>query len=130
MLIVVAVIGLLVTIVITTATRIQNQANEQLTKATFALLESALQEYHEYWNDFPDPNGPLYGQLYSTPSSRKILSQISDSLIGDANTPEIYDPWGMVLDYRYVSDEHTFPQLTSAGPDRKFETPADNITNR
>jgi hypothetical protein len=42
--------------------------------------------------------------------------------------PEIYDPWGTPLDYRYEAGEN-FPELISAGPDRKFGN-ADDITNR
>jgi len=41
---------------------------------------------------------------------------------------EIYDPWGMVLDYRYVPGDN-FPELVSAGPDKIFGT-ADDINNR
>jgi len=159
MLIVVAIIAILATMVVGLATRIDNQAKERGLKSTFALLDSALQEYYDYWKDspvpFPDPNKPpylthsaaLYGQLYSTPTSRKILEKISSKLIRDTpgavGMPEICDPWGTVLDYRYVPGDN-FPLLVSAGPDRKFHLPGpdgrfgtaddvisgDDITNR
>ena len=150
MLIVVAVIALLATMVIGVASRIDNQSKEKGLKSTFALLEGALEEYREYQGVFPVPPGGnfnsvaeraavyseyLYGQLYSIPSSRKILEKISDSLIKhdfDSGAvppvPEIYDPWGMPLDYRYEAGD-SFPELVSAGPDKIFGN-ADDITNK
>jgi hypothetical protein len=61
------------------------------------------------------------------------LGEITDSLLkneyGAADTPaEIYDPWGTVLDYRYLAGDN-FPELVSAGPDKIFGT-ADDISNR
>jgi len=141
MLVVVAVIAILVTIVLSIATGIQNQGNERLTQNTFALLEGALEEYHDYWGRFPvagsaDPtvnSEVLYGALNSIPSCRKILENLGGSLIQNNRIPtdtppEIYDPWGTVLDYIYV-DGDTFPTLISAGPDKIAGT-ADDITNR
>lgn len=140
MLIVVAVIALLATMVIGIAGRIDNQSKERGVKAVFALLESGLQEYYEYWSSFPDPNKPpylthsaaLYGQLRSTPSSREILKGIDDSLIKNipaaVDMPQIYDLWGTALDYRYVAGDN-FPELISAGADRVFGT-ADDISSK
>jgi prepilin-type N-terminal cleavage/methylation domain-containing protein len=137
---VVAIIALLATMVIGIAGRINNQAKEQGLESTFTLLESALQEYCEYWKVFPDPNqlpylshsAALYGQLHSTPSSRKILEKVSDSLIQNnpdaVDMPQIHDPWGTVLDYRYVPGDN-FPELVSAGPDKIFGT-ADDISSK
>jgi type II secretory pathway pseudopilin PulG len=146
MLIVVAVIALLATMVIGLASRIDNQSKEKLLESTFVLLEGALEEYREYQGAFPAQpvtdftNVPahsedLYRELYSIPSSRKILEKISDSLIKhdfDSGIvppiPEIYDPWETVLDYRYVPGDN-FPELVSAGLDKIFGN-ADDITNR
>ena len=139
MLIVVAIIALLATMVVGLAARIDNQSKERALKSTFALLEGALQEYYDYWNAFPYPNplppplypspsAALYGQLYSTPTSRKILEEISSKLIRD-NPPQIYDPWGTLLDYRYTLGDN-FPMLVSAGPDKSFVNTADNISSR
>jgi prepilin-type N-terminal cleavage/methylation domain-containing protein len=143
MLIVIGVVAVLASMVIGIAARIDNQSKERCLKAAFALLEEALQEYYDYYRAFPDPNqqhnppypthsAALYGQLYETPSSRKILEQISDSLI--KNTPgtlellQIHDPWGTVLDYKYVIGD-TFPEMISAGPDKEFNS-ADDISNK
>jgi prepilin-type N-terminal cleavage/methylation domain-containing protein len=140
MLVVTAIVVILATIAIGIATRIDNQSKERGLKSTFTLLEGALQEYYEYWKRFPDPNqspypnhsAALYGQLSSTPSSRKLLDKVSDSLIQNNPTgvdmPQIHDLWGTVLDYRYVPGDN-FPMLISAGPDKIFGT-ADDIKNR
>ena len=140
MLIVVAMIAMLATIVIAVAARIGSQAKEKGLQNVFSLLESALQEYYEYWNVFPDPNKPsylthsaaLYGQLQATPSSRKILENIDTSLIKNnpaaVDMPQIYDVWAILLDYRYVPGD-TFPELISAGPDKMFAT-ADDISSK
>jgi type II secretory pathway pseudopilin PulG len=146
MLIVVGVIALLATMVISVASRIDSQSKEKGLRSTFALLEGALEEYRQHEGDFPvQPvrdftNVPrhseyLYSELYSVPSSRKILEKVSDSLIqhkfdnGAAlPVPEIYDPWETPLDYRYESGDN-YPELISAGPDKVFGN-ANDIKNR
>jgi prepilin-type N-terminal cleavage/methylation domain-containing protein len=146
MLIVVGVIALLATMVISVASRVDNQSKENLLKSTFAMLEGALEEYKEFQGAFPlQPvkdftdvslhSENLYKELYSIPGTRKILEKISGSLIKhdfDSGAvppvPEIYDPWGTPLDYRYEAGDN-FPELISAGPDKIFGN-ADDITNR
>jgi prepilin-type N-terminal cleavage/methylation domain-containing protein len=150
MLIVVAIIALLATMVVGLAGRIDNQSKERALKSTFALLDSALQEYYEYTGEFPvadnaDPNlnsEILYAALDSVPPSRTILEKVNSSLIQNnfnptavPPIPEIYDPWWpnnknkrRVLDYRYALGD-TFPKLISSGPDRSFGT-ADDISSR
>ncbi len=143
-LVVVAIIAMLATMVIGIAARINNQSKERGFECTCALLESALQEYREYTGKFPEQpeksftnalvhSEYLYKELHLIPESREILGEIADSLLkneyGAVNTPaEIYDPWGTVLDYRYVPGDN-FPELVSAGPDKIFGT-ADDISNR
>ncbi len=145
-LVVIAVIAILATMVIGIAARINDQSKEKGVESIFALLEGALEEYKEFQGVFPVQavvnftsaaarSEYLYGELYSIPGSRKILEKVSDSLIKhDVDTgaippvPEIYDPWGTPLDYRYVPDDN-FPELVSAGPDKIFGT-TDDITNR
>ena len=118
MMIVLGLIAILATMIISVASRIESQSKEKGVKSTFALLEGALEEYKEFYGDFP---GNL-GDLYSVPGSRKILEKISDS------PGAIVDPWGRPLDYKYTPGDN-YPELLSAGPDRKFGT-ADDITNR
>ena len=134
------IVAVLASITISVVSHIDNQSNEKGLQSTFALLDSALQEYYGFWNGFPDPNMPpyfthsaaLYGQLDNTPETRKILEGISEKLIRNnpdqADMPEIYDPWGTIIDYRYVPGE-TFPKLVSAGPDKVFGT-ADDFDNK
>ena len=137
MLIVIGVIALLATMVVGIASRIDNQSKEKGIESTFALLEGALEEYKDFKGEFPiamydDPNMNseiLYEQLNSVPVSREILGKISDSLIRhNVDTgkippiPEIYDPWGTVLNYRYNPETDNFPELISAGPDKVFRS--------
>jgi type II secretory pathway pseudopilin PulG len=144
MVIVVAVIAILVSMVIGISSRIDKQTKEKGLENIFTLLGSALQEYYQYIDKFPEQteknftNAPahseyLYKELQSVPGSRKVLEKINASLLenkfGDSSTPpEIYDPWGSALDYRYVTGDN-FPELISAGSDKVFGT-ADDISNR
>ncbi|MBA7705232.1 hypothetical protein ES703_114056 [subsurface metagenome] len=144
-LIVLAIITLLASLVIGMATHIDNQSKGKGLQNTFAVLESALEEYREQTGHFPEQPDPdsanaaahseiLYDALNSIAGSRKILEKISDSLIGnkfgDADTPlEIYDPWAGVLDYSYDPLVDNYPELISAGPDKIFGT-ADDISSR
>jgi len=143
-LVVVAIIAILATMVIGIASRINDQSKERGLESTFTLLESALQEYLEGTDKFPEQpeknyanalihSEYLYGQLDLMPESRKILGRITESLVkneyGTIDTPsEIYDPWGMAIDYIYVAGDN-FPELVSAGSDKIFGT-ADDISNK
>ncbi len=150
MLVVLAVIVLLAGIVVGVGLGIENQSKKKAVKATFLLLESALQEYYDFTGRFPAANDPdpnvncekLYAALDSLPGSRRILENISEKVILNKFNPaavppiyEIYDPWQVnddqkrrVLDYKYV-DGDAFPKLRSAGPNRIFYD-GDDITNR
>ena len=141
-LVVVAVIMILAGLVTGIATSIDRYSKERAVKATFSLLDAALQEYYDFTRGFPLADNPvlvpfenceiLYSALSSLPVSREVLEKISGKLIKDeaatAGVYEIYDPWGTVLNYRYNSGD-SFPVLTSAGPDKTFFN-GDDITNR
>jgi len=100
----------------------------------------------------------LYFFLSRVPASRKTLEGIDESQITNkgSNKQEmkitvdgeeysllrIIDPWGETLRYDYYAEEkdepdlgkrekgkRSFPLITSAGPDRKFDTD-DDITNK
>lgn len=99
----------------------------------------------------------LYFFLSQVPTSRETINQIDGSLITNEDEKgngmfieitrgsktrtyplyRIVDPWGETLHYDYYVDElspdpanaRTFPVITSAGPDKKFDT-VDDITNR
>ena len=144
MLIVVGIIAILTTMVISVASRIDTRSKEKKTESLFTLLDSALQEYHEFTGRFPDQSEIdtdnalihsefLYRELNSIPDARAILEKLSQSSVknnyGTTDTAsEIYDPWGTSLDYRYIAGDN-FPLLISAGPDKTFGT-ADDISNK
>jgi prepilin-type N-terminal cleavage/methylation domain-containing protein len=148
MLTVLALIVILASMVIGVASHIDARAKKNQIENAFVLLDSALQEYHQFRDRFPEQleqnyaNAPahseyLYNELNSVPDSRSILEKINDSLIENRYAaagapvtaiPEIYDPWGTALDYIYSHGE-SFPRMVSAGPDKKFGT-ADDIDNR
>jgi prepilin-type N-terminal cleavage/methylation domain-containing protein len=143
MLIVVAIIALLATMILTIVVRIDSQSKEKNLHGIFTLLDSALHEYHTYTGKFPDQPEKnsanaiihieqLYADLHSIPSSRIVLEKLNDAFLknkaGAPDKPEIYDPWGSVLDYRYIPGEN-FPEIFSAGKDKRFDTP-DDITSK
>jgi type II secretory pathway pseudopilin PulG len=144
MVIVIAVIALLVSMVIGITSHIDKRSKEKGLNNIFTLLGSALQEYYEYTDKFPEQpeknftNAAVHSELLLTelrsiPNSRKVLEQISDLFLknkagANDTSPEIYDPWGTVLDYRYVQGD-TFPELISAGPDKVFDT-TDDISSK
>jgi len=140
-LVVVSIIAVLGTFVIALTLRVENQSKEHALANAFALLETALQEYHEYKGKFPEQSvrdsnyaadhvALLYEALRSVPASREVLTKVNSVLVrGDSNEPwKIRDVWGTVLDYIYVPGDN-FPELISAGPDRDFDT-GDDISNQ
>ena len=147
-LIVMTLIVILASMVIGVASHIDARTKKDRIENTFVLLDSALQEYRQFRDKFPEQPEQnyanaaahaeyLYNELDSVPDSRRILERINRSLIEDkyaaagapiAASPEIYDLWGTALDYRYTPGEN-FPLMVSAGKDKKFGT-ADDIDNR
>lgn len=141
----VIIIAILTTMVITVVSSVDNHSKEEATRAAFSLLETALQEYKEFKGFFPEQpvkdftdvaahSEYLYRELDSIPNSQRILEKINASLIKhNVDTglippvPEIYDPWGTVIDYRYAPYD-TFPELVSAGPNKIFGD-GDDIRN-
>ena len=134
MLIVLGLVALLATMVISIATRIDNQSKEKSVETLFKILEGALEEYKEFHGDYPvQPvkdfrlpqvhSGFLYTELNSVPGCREILDKA-----GDIPIPVFIDPWDWPLDYRYAATDN-YPELVSSGPDREFGT-VDDITNK
>ena len=125
-LVAIAIIGVLASIGVIAGKAVYEQAKERSLESTFTTLESAMDEYKEYWGYFPnpvmDPNlSPcenLYDQLNRLPASRKMLEKINASLMFDGDGddyPEIYDPWDRVLNYKYEPGDH-YPEIISSGP--------------
>jgi prepilin-type N-terminal cleavage/methylation domain-containing protein len=147
MLMAIAMIAILTSIVLMVTERSYSYAEQKATEGTISLLDSALQEYRDFYNDFPDPNGikvvsqneirhsvSLYDRLNFLPDSRRVLERIPEGFIrkveisGDSFF-EFIDSWGTTMDYRYVGGMN-FPLIISAGRDKNFATEADNITNK
>jgi len=141
MLVVVSIIAVLATFVITLTRRVENQSKEHALANAYALLETALQEYHEYKGEFPEQSKRdanfaathaelMYEALRSVPDSRAVLAKINRVLIkGDSgDRRRIHDVWGTAIDYIYAPGDN-FPELISAGPDREFGT-GDDISNQ
>jgi prepilin-type N-terminal cleavage/methylation domain-containing protein len=86
----------------------------------------------------------LFFFLNMVPECRKTLDKIDKSLITCGKDYPLFrfvDPWGTTLRYDYIyredladstwkDNKKTFPLITSAGPDRDFNTVTDNITSR
>jgi prepilin-type N-terminal cleavage/methylation domain-containing protein len=97
------------------------------------------------YNNLYASSEALYYFLNQIPASRKIVDSINRSLItnkdykgkeyfiriGTVNYPLIHiiDPWQHPLRYTYKNDDN-FPLIISAGPDKDFNTPGDNISSR
>jgi len=143
MLVVLGVIMVLGGFVVVLTRRVDNQSKENAVANAFTLLGGALREYYEFRGAFPlqadrNPANALahvelmVQELRSVPASRQVLEKLSPALVksvaGVADVPELCDPWGTVLDYTYARNE-TFPELLSAGPDKRFGT-ADDISSK
>jgi type II secretory pathway pseudopilin PulG len=142
-LVAVSIVIILATIVLGVGKRLKTQAEEKLARSTIGILVTAISQYYEFWNEFPDAGSGsepanrcerLYGQLYSTPNSKIICEQIDATMISDTNNDvdhmlEFLDPWGKALDYRYSTGD-SFPVIESGGSDKDLSTQADNISSR
>jgi prepilin-type N-terminal cleavage/methylation domain-containing protein len=165
LIIVVAIIAIMAAAVYVVRGPADKKANIELTKSTIELLCAALEQYHHFYNEFPDPNGNLSSpgyypagcgdsdpnnaeklayRLSLCPDAQVILNRINNMGSRDNKMtprmvkdrapadgyPEYVDAWGMEFRYQYDKDEKwNFPLITSAGPDREFDT-GDDITSR
>jgi type II secretory pathway pseudopilin PulG len=144
-LIAVALMMILASIVLMVTERSYSYSEQKATEGEIAILDSALEEYHDFWGAFPDPNvltisanvtrhsASLYSQLIIVPESKKVLEQFADSHIKTVEVSgssylEFVDSWGIELDYEYITGMN-FPKITSAGPDKTFGND-DDITNK
>lgn len=96
---------------------------------------------------FTASSAALFYFLDKNPSSRGIVEAVANSLVTNKDDsgvgitlekppasgifidlPRYIDPWGMSIRYEYLPGT-AFPVLTSAGPDKIFDTP-DDITSK
>jgi type II secretory pathway pseudopilin PulG len=144
MLVVLGIIVVLGGVIVEVTLRMDNQSKENAVASAFAVIKSALREYHEVRGNFPvqlDPNSTqaaahvqfMMRELLAEPASREVLEKLSPALVKTATggVPDLRDPWGTEFDYIYIYRDaypnagDNFPELISAGPDRKFGTPDD-----
>lgn len=122
LLIVIVIIVILVSMVLIATNRSRINAEEQLTRGTITVLDTALQEYYDYTNSFPvllesggefasdydQHNALLYAQLNLVPDSKKVLGQIADSQIRKIDKGiSFIDRWGTLHEqesYLVISD--------------------------
>jgi prepilin-type N-terminal cleavage/methylation domain-containing protein len=155
LIVVVAIIAMMAAAVYVVRAPAEKKGNIELTQSTIELLCAALEQYHQFYNEFPDLNGTVVSGYYTAecdngdpnnaeklsyrlslcPDAQKILNQINPRMMRDTDTDgilEYIDGWGMEFNYEYIKDENeewNFPLITSAGPDREFDT-GDDITSR
>jgi prepilin-type N-terminal cleavage/methylation domain-containing protein len=151
LIIVIAIIAILAAAAYVVYKPADDMSKIEQTKATIELLCAAIEQYHNFYNEFPDPNGDMVSpgyyptggfspdpnkaerlsyRLSLCPEAQTILNQINSKMIkndNDKNYVEYIDAWGMEFKYEYDKDEKwNFPLITSAGPDMKFDnTPED-----
>ncbi|MBU1259590.1 MAG: prepilin-type N-terminal cleavage/methylation domain-containing protein [Planctomycetes bacterium] len=149
-LVAIAIVAILAAGLYSVGNYVETQSKIKLTESTIETLVTALDEYHDFYGKFPDPNADseyltgcdlsvekLYYKLGLAPGAKKILGHINTSLIKDANSDgfrEVVDAWGTDFGYDYKTS-YNFPVITSAGPDRDFgvtdpNNAQDNITSR
>jgi type II secretory pathway pseudopilin PulG len=141
MLVVLAILIMLVGVLATVWRRLDVQGKEKTLRNTFAVLDSALEEYRDARGGFPVPdpncvterdrNEFACKRLLDEPQSRVVMDRLDGRTLVRPQPPLptlVYDPWTMPLDYTYGTGD-TFPLLRSSGPDRVFGTP-DDVSNR
>ena len=82
------------------AVRVHNQRNEESLEGTFALIESALEEYYEYYGYYPittddfdmavERSKDLYNRLDKVPDSKRIITSFPDSQIGHVDGNSVF----------------------------------------
>ena len=113
-------------------------------ETTFSMLSGNA--VPEFW-----PSQGLYHFLNRSPNSRSIIGSVSDSLVtskdngGQYMAVQIFstipaingtrfdlvrfvDAWGTSLSYQYSAGD-AFPTVTSAGPDKRFGTGDDIVSD-
>jgi len=114
-LVVVAVIVILATMIVGITSRVNNQAKEQLTENTFAILDAALQEFYDYgWNynvytDFKFPLDVTEPAVPPVPVPLNILETTLAREFGLLPTQVLIEPLDptMPIDHKpeYASSE-------------------------
>ncbi|MEN6385190.1 MAG: type II secretion system protein [Phycisphaerales bacterium] len=153
----IAVVAILAAGLFAVGNYIDTQMKIKRTQATIQLLLTALEQYYNDKYDlrpdsspqFPDPNNnginyfragcdndansieKLYYRLSLFPEVRKIMDQLPPKSLKDSDkdkNPEIVDVWNQNFRYKYENGWN-FPEIISAGPDKKFRINDANSTD-
>jgi prepilin-type N-terminal cleavage/methylation domain-containing protein len=156
---VIAIIAIMAAAVYFVRKPAEDKGKVELTKATIELLCAAVEQYHNFYNEFPDANDldniPGYFgnppltltyeerwpyRLSLCPDAVTILNQINPKMRkndGNKNYVEYIDAWGELLNYEYIKknkEKDNFPLIRSSGPDKEFgklnDPNSDDITSR
>jgi prepilin-type N-terminal cleavage/methylation domain-containing protein len=154
LIIVIAIIAIMAAAMYVVVKPAEDKGKIEQTKATIELLCAAIEQYHNFYNEFPDPNNStpdypagcewlpgkretVYYKLSFCPEAVAILNQINPKMVKNTDNDkylEYIDGWGNEFDYDY---DNNFPLIISAGPDGEFDNTSehpnavdDNITSR
>lgn len=146
LIIVIAIIAIMAAAVYVVRKPAEDKGKIELTKATIELLCAALEQYHNFYNEFPDPNNTVYGpsgyyptggfspdpnnaeklsyRLSLCPDAVAILNQINPKMVKNKGSTldyvEYIDAWENEFRYEYDKNRKwNFPLITSKGPDGK-----------
>lgn len=138
LLVAIAILALMAVGIFSITQYTQSHGKITTTETAIAILDTALEQYYEFYGKFPDVNNTdetefVYYKLTLCPDAKKTIGNIGRAMlkkVGSYDYPEIIDVWEEELKYVYDDEIHNFPLITSSGPDKDFDTDEDNITNR
>ncbi|OHB58225.1 MAG: hypothetical protein A2Y12_02310 [Planctomycetes bacterium GWF2_42_9] len=142
----VAVLAVLVGAVIGLTTHIRAQANKELAKSTIIMLGTALEQYYDYWHEYPPDcnyaskseieslynvnsvtvspaldtqfagSGMLYYSLRRTPSSNKILGKLHDKALSAKNADNPAQDMELEITYGGTMQVYEYPFFYTQDP--------------
>ena len=125
-LVVIAILAIISAGAVSVANNVVKKAKINKTKAAIANLVSALEEYYRETKSYPNN---LFADLTSHPKTSPIIDKLADDFkkSDDVNNPPFIDSWSKTMKYQNRGNGN-FPKITSAGPDKVFDT-ADDIVS-
>lgn len=154
---VVALIFVLTGLVMVAVNFGRERAEKQALRGTMDMLELAVEEYKDFWGEYPEAIGVydngdnfgvidnfeyVYAKLDKVAGSREVFSRIDEKykqerLNSSSNRVMVLvDPWGQVIYYKYLKYDasgkpvDSYPKIRSAGPDGDFGTTDDIFNNK
>ncbi len=123
-LVVIAILAIIGAGAVSVANNVVKKAKVNKTKAAIANIVSAVEEYYRETKTYP---ASLYSDLAGNPKTSVIIDKLDDEFKNQDPSKEspLRDSWGKTLHYLNRGNGN-FPKITSAGPDKEFNT-ADDI---